>query len=126
MNELVIGQAVTGRSTIQNLRSCQSANAESRPSTAYVLSQKLLNFWYGLSLLFCKRSECDNSTCKYYGHIINKSTWSGAFPRCADCGIVIDNPKMLRSAAVKPSIEEKVDWRRYMDNRLVRSSEMLY
>jgi hypothetical protein len=47
------------------------------------------------SLLLWQTSK--NSMCKYYGHVV-RGRWSGLFPKCADCGKTIEDPKQLRKS----------------------------
>ena len=40
-----------------------------------------------------KHAMCDN-----YGHIADASTWTDHLPKCADCGIEINNKSLLRKS----------------------------
>lgn len=126
MSEAIDYTKMPGKITMQSLRARQVQHADARPCLKERILKSLANSFNTFTLLFCQRAKCDNSTCKYYGHIINNKTWSGAFPKCADCGIEINDPKMLRASFVKPAQgEENGEWRRYIDGRLVRSAGLL-
>ncbi len=45
-----------------------------------------------------KKSELNNSMCKYYGHVI-QGAWQGHLPKCADCGSEISSPDQLRKSS---------------------------
>ncbi|MBX9570653.1 MAG: hypothetical protein K2X77_17305 [Candidatus Obscuribacterales bacterium] len=58
------------------------------------LSQKISHL-----LLILMPPAAKNSMCKYYGHVIDHSTWSQArLPRCAECNAVIKGAESLRKA----------------------------
>lgn len=109
---------------IRNLRSSQQANAEKRPDLSTRITLTLHDTWTSFMLILSSSMRQEsNSTCKFYGHVIGSTNWSGAYPKCSDCGVLIDDPKMLRGSAVRKAEEAKMQWRKYVDNKLVAVSD---
>ena len=52
----------------------------------------------GIGGLFAGPVKKKFTTCEQVGHVVPK-TWGGEFPRCEDCGAIVDSPDQLRSAS---------------------------
>ena len=127
MSESIDNSKMPGKMTLQNLRIRQNETRGTKPSIKEQILLSLSNAFGSLSLLFAVRPKTENCTCKYYGHKIKNKNWSGAFPRCADCGIEINDPKMLRGSFVRTEEKEEDgrEWRKYIDGRLVRTGGLI-
>lgn len=70
-------------------------------STQKMLAQALGALNSTIASLFAFGPKKVQSMCKYYGHVVDKKSWQGGFPRCEDCGCQITNPDQLRKATSK-------------------------
>lgn len=99
-----------GRLTTQNLESLKHSQKKRDTQEAKVkllLDRMMLSVTTGISSMFSfaiPRNKEDR--CQVYGHNLPfGSTWSGPYPKCADCGAKITDSTQLRGALPKAERE---------------------